>query len=890
MKRAYLFFGVLLLALLANAAAPNGSGTYYSAADGKKAAALKSALRDIVQTTTEKSYDYLWTAFQTTDKRGDGKVWDMYSNITNYTFVTDQAGNFNGENQKYNREHSFPKSWFGGEVKPMYTDLHHMYPTDGWVNGKRDNYPFGETLGNKYKSANDFSKLGNCTYPGYTGVVFEPADEYKGDFARTYFYMVTRYEEKLPDWYTKYSDSRATLDGSSYPAFQIWQLNMLLAWAADDPVSDKETARNNAVDNIQHNRNPFIDYPGLEQYIWGSKIDDTFSYDNYVEPTEYTGYNEGGGQGGQGGETGEGITYKLTITPADFNTTSYVANNNEKTSYAVCTTDASKTYEVKWRSYQVMKDGETMQWEKNKGYIYNCTNLGSINSVTITKWSGQGTYTTYYGIAELPSSSTEVGGGYFKTIVSGEKVGKTKSVEVTFTISDGGSTPINPSFNNLTDVSVVYGSPLTLTKGTSGTPNIVTNGDVTLRSSNESVVTVYGLTITPVAVGSALISVNTTATSAYNAGSVIFPITVNAPEGKTTAKPSEPELLFGETFGSNTGSARVWNDSYSVKNGISDVYSGITSYTISNAKQSKNTVGFTESGLIQTTQGTDAYIIIGPLNVANYSDLSLTYQWKASSVNGTYSTSAYYATSSTGSYTALSGSSAGATTFVECSYSLPAAAQVSTLYLKIVWNTSNTGGVIDEVSLSSSIVAPITAKFNNYGYASFCSEYPLDFTNVTDFSAWKITNISDETITFAKVTGSVKGGIGLLLMGEAGTTVIIPSVNSTNVLSDNLLYGTIVPTYAEANQYYGLKGKSFVPVAASIVPAGKALLPASIISGEEARTFTFVFEDDEDGIRVIENGQLPIDNDGAIYNLVGQRLSKMQKGINIVNGKKILMK
>lgn len=872
------------MALLANAAAPNNTGTYYRDANGCKGAALKSALRGIIYSRTEKSYDYLWTAFFTTDVDGNGKIWDMYSNITHYTPVT-SGSSYSQEGDCYNREHSFPQSWFGSNA-PMYTDLHHIYPTDGKVNGMRSNYPFGETTGNKYKSANDFSKLGTCTVSGYTGTVFEPADEYKGDFARTYFYMITCYEEKLHDWFTNYSSTEvvAVIDGSTYPGFQIWQLNMLLAWAAADPVSDKETARNNAVDNIQHNRNPFIDYPGLEQYIWGSKVDDAFSYDNYVAPTEYTGYNGGGGQGGQ---TGEGITYKLTITPADFNTTSYAANNNEKTSYAVCTTDASKTYEVKWRSYQVMKDGETMQWEKNKGYIYNSTDLGSINSVTITKWSGQGTYTTYYGIAELPSSSTEVGGGYFKTIVSGDKVGKTKSVEVTFTISEGGDTPINPSFNNLTDVSVVYGSPFTLTKGTLGTSNIVTNGEVTLSSSNENVVTVDGLTITPVAVGTALISVNTTATSAYNAGSVMFPITVNAPEGKTEAKPSEPELLFGETFGSNTGSARVWNDSYSVKSGISDVYSGITSYTISNAKQSKNTVGFTESGLIQTTQGTDAYIIIGPLNVANYSDLSLTYQWKASSVNGTYSTSAYYATSSTGPYTALSGSSAGATTFVECSYSLPAATRVSTLYLKIVWNTSNTGGVIDEVSLSSLTVAPITAKFNSYGYASFCSEYPLDFTNATDFSAWKITNISGETITFAKVTGSVKGGTGLLLMGEAGATVTIPSINSTNELNDNLLYGAMVPTYAEANQYYGLKGKSFVPVAASTVPAGKALLPANIISGEEAKTFTFVFEDDEDGINDLN---VDVNANNEIYNLAGQRLSKMQKGINIVNGKKILVK
>jgi hypothetical protein len=169
----------------------------------------------------------------------------------------------------------------------MYTDLHHIYPTDGFVNGKRSNYPFGETNGESYKSADNFSKLGNCTYPGYMGIVFEPADEYKGDFARTYFYMVTCYEEKLHDWYTNYgsTDVTAVLDGKTYPGLSEWQLNMLMEWAKNDPVSEKETNRNNAVYSIQNNRNPFIDYPGLEEYIWGSMTETAFSYDNYVKPT-----------------------------------------------------------------------------------------------------------------------------------------------------------------------------------------------------------------------------------------------------------------------------------------------------------------------------------------------------------------------------------------------------------------------------------------------------------------------------------------------------------------------------------------------------------------------------------------------------------------------------
>ena len=257
--------------------------SYYAPADGKKGEALKTAMCSIIYNRTEKSYDYLWTAFQTTDVRSDGKIWDMYSNITNYTPVT-SGTSYSKEGDCYNREHSWPQSWFNSNT-PMYTDLHHIYPTDGFVNGKRSSYPFGETNGEDYKSTNNFSKLGTCTYSGYTGTVFEPADEYKGDFARTYFYMVTCYEEKLADWYAGNADGiRATIDGSTYPGLQEWQLNMLMKWAKEDPVSEKETARNEAVYAIQKNRNPFIDYPGLQEYIWGICINDVFDYDNYVMP------------------------------------------------------------------------------------------------------------------------------------------------------------------------------------------------------------------------------------------------------------------------------------------------------------------------------------------------------------------------------------------------------------------------------------------------------------------------------------------------------------------------------------------------------------------------------------------------------------------------------
>lgn len=297
MKRTHLLvtLAVMMMAVTnAYAQGPNDSGTYYAAADGKKGAELKSALHQIIKNGhTSNSYNSLWTHFRTTDKRADGKVWDMYSSATNFTFGTDQAGSYSQEGDVYNREHSFPNSWFGGSSSHIaYSDLHHLYPTDGYVNNRRGNFCFGENNGESYKSIGGFSKLGNCTYAGSGAPkAFEPNDIYKGDFARTYFYMVTRYENEIVSWFQNYGNKEGvseTLAGNKYPGLTDWQVSMFLAWSKKDPIDSpiaKETPRNNAVYGIQHNRNPFIDYPGLEEYIWGSMTDVAFSYDHYQQPS-----------------------------------------------------------------------------------------------------------------------------------------------------------------------------------------------------------------------------------------------------------------------------------------------------------------------------------------------------------------------------------------------------------------------------------------------------------------------------------------------------------------------------------------------------------------------------------------------------------------------------
>lgn len=274
MKR--IIFLSLLLCLALRSLGQPASG-YYTSATGHCGADLKTALHHIIEAHTVRTYTQLWDDFRSTDRRPDGKVWDMYSNMTNFTFGDDQAGNYTQEGEVYNREHSFPKSWFNEEY-PMYTDLHHIVPTDGYVNNRRGNLPFGETDRPAYASAGSWSLVGPSSTDGYSGTVFEPNDEYKGDFARIYFYMVTCYEDKVAGW------ESPMLASNAYPAYTDWALRMLMRWAADDPVSPKETERNNSVCALQGNRNPFVDFPGLEEYVWGAYAATPFDPEHYEEP------------------------------------------------------------------------------------------------------------------------------------------------------------------------------------------------------------------------------------------------------------------------------------------------------------------------------------------------------------------------------------------------------------------------------------------------------------------------------------------------------------------------------------------------------------------------------------------------------------------------------
>ncbi len=255
--------------------------TYYNAATGLTCAPLKTALSTIIITgAIQLTYTPgVWTSYLKTDIKRNFEntrdiVWDMYSNKGEgqnepyeYVYQTNQCGNYSNEGDCYNREHSFPQSWFVGGTYPMYSDINHLFPTDGKVNSIRNNFPFGEVTTITGSPTLNGSKLGNGNNFGYTGTVFEPINEYKGDFARAQFYMATRYESQIAGWQNN-GNANEVLNGTPYQSYDNWYIQLLYKWHVQDPVSAKEIARNDSVFVVQNNRNPFIDNPQWVFDVW----------------------------------------------------------------------------------------------------------------------------------------------------------------------------------------------------------------------------------------------------------------------------------------------------------------------------------------------------------------------------------------------------------------------------------------------------------------------------------------------------------------------------------------------------------------------------------------------------------------------------------------------
>ena len=264
----------------ADAVIPPG---YYQSLDGKSGQALKDAIHDLTKQHTTLSYGSLWIYFADTDCRPEDKkkVWDMYSDNTYYF-----RGGSSGVSGMH-KEHSMPKSWWGGYDETQgyagYTDINHLYPANGDANMAKSNFPLGEVSTTTFD--NGVTKVGTPKTGQGGGCyrVFEPDDRYKGDFARTYFYMACAYQ----DYYWRYTYMTTN---NSWKTLNDWSIDLLCRWARNDAVSDKEVDRNDAVQRSQNNRNPFIDIPLLFEYIWGNRQGQVFYLsDAGADTTTYTG-------------------------------------------------------------------------------------------------------------------------------------------------------------------------------------------------------------------------------------------------------------------------------------------------------------------------------------------------------------------------------------------------------------------------------------------------------------------------------------------------------------------------------------------------------------------------------------------------------------------------
>ena len=341
MKRFFLLSTIFFfaLSLFAKSVTPASSlPTYYTDINGKSGKSLFDAVHVVAKVGySSLGYDGLWSAYQYTDLHDNGYVWDMYSDCS-WTAGSDQCGRYSNECDCYNREHSIPKSWFGGSESGPGCDIFQVVPTDGYVNNRRSNYAFGEVSsasytydGAKLGSAKSITITGGNTIAGntgasvsYSGTVFEPRDEYKGDFARGYFGTMIKWANGDYSAFTTGDGGKIFSTNYSTGAFGLtkYGVALLMKWHRQDPVSQKEIDRNNGIQQTQGNRNPFIDYPYLAEYIWGEKAGQTLDLSKLITAYDsrfVLGQSNGSLEGGS------------TVDPVEKCTITWLVNGEEYT-------------------------------------------------------------------------------------------------------------------------------------------------------------------------------------------------------------------------------------------------------------------------------------------------------------------------------------------------------------------------------------------------------------------------------------------------------------------------------------------------------------------------------------------------------------------------------
>ena len=316
MKKISIYFALLFAAQMMWAASVTPADqipTYWASANGKSGATLWSAVS--TQTNVGYSsigYNGLWTAYATTDVYpGTTKIWDMYGEC-DFTYNNDKCGSYSNVCDCYNREHSIPQSWWGGGTSGIGCDIFHLVPTDGKINGVRSNDEFGEVNGGTDLKGNKSGTAGSWSTDKKTiassagevingsGHVFEPKAQYKGDFARGYMGTIIKWHQA--NLTTGNNFFSGIYDAAHYFGFTKKAVVLMMKWHREDPVSQKEIDRNNGIQKTQGNRNPFIDYPYLAEYIWGEHAGETVDMSKLMASTDPD-FVPGKSNGWRGGDT-----------------------------------------------------------------------------------------------------------------------------------------------------------------------------------------------------------------------------------------------------------------------------------------------------------------------------------------------------------------------------------------------------------------------------------------------------------------------------------------------------------------------------------------------------------------------------------------------------------
>ena len=516
--------------------------------------------------------------------------------------------------------------------------------------------------------------------------------------------------------------------------------------------------------------------------------------------------------------------------------------------------------------------------------------LGSTTSLTLSSTSYSGSVTYAYksatGLTEGTNFTFNTSTGVLSvnenapsgTITITASVAETAthkaaSTDIVITVIGKSKSDVEFALENQTKLA---GTTYTLENGV----DFVTDGTVTLSSDNPNVATVNNttLTITAVAVGTAKITVSCAEGTIYNEGEDDFTITVTAPAGQTTVSDI---VLFNETFENTSGPYDEDSFSGSSSYSVTPDEDGWTFETANGGNKcakfgSSNNEGSAQTRNLDVTSGT---IYTLSFKCAPWGDGTAGVKVTVTGGEINDKTSVTTGDLTSGKWNAKE-------------YSIVATA--STMSIKFEKGGTDNRFFLDDVKMTAAPTATVT--LNKEGYATYCSVNPIDFSSTEGYTAWRISDIaSNGTITFIKITEKIKGGQGVLLYNKnadgvntSNATITFAGGTTEFNTSENKLVGTTAPLYlTSVGQAYGLSGSTFKKnKAPGNIGANKAYIPVGAVSGVGISKFVFV--DETTGITTIEEVSREVVE--GIFDLQGRRLAQPQKGINIINGKKVVIK